>query len=54
MWSSEGTIKENISSFKKFYSFLNEIGEVSGDDLKEMTEIIKEEKDKWFERVKKL
>ncbi len=50
-WSSKYTIKENISSFKKFYTFLHEIKKISKDDLDGMKEIIKEEKDEWIEEV---
>lgn len=54
MWSSEATIKENISSFKKFYSYLTEQGVVHQDDLEEMKEIIKEEKEEWLELVRRI
>ena len=50
-WASKYTIQENIASFKKFYSFLNEIGKISKDDLVEMKEIIKEEKEDWIENA---
>jgi len=50
-WAIKYIIKENIASFKKFYTFLNEIGKVSTNELKEMKELIKEEKTNWIEEV---
>lgn len=50
-WASKYTILENIATFKKFYTFLNEIGKVPDADLLEMRELIKEEKDYWIEEV---
>lgn len=50
-WASKYTIQENIASFKKFYSFLNEIGKVSKIELAEMKELIKDEKSDWIEGV---
>ena len=50
-WASKYTIQENIASFKKFYTFLNEVGKISGNELKEMKELIKDEKDDWIEEV---
>jgi UDP-N-acetylglucosamine pyrophosphorylase len=50
-WASKYTIQENIASFKKFYSFLNEIGKVSKIELAEMKELIKDEKSDWIEEV---
>ncbi|MBC8384592.1 MAG: recombinase [Candidatus Cloacimonetes bacterium] len=50
-WASKYTIQENIASFKKFYTFLNEIGKIDDDDLEEMKEFIKEEKEFWLEEM---
>lgn len=50
-WASKSSIKENIASFKKFYTFLNEQGKVSNEELNEMKTIIKEEKDIWLDEV---
>ena len=50
-WASKYTIQENCASFKKFYSFLNEIGKVSKIELAEMKELIKDEKSDWIEEV---
>jgi hypothetical protein len=48
-WASKNSINENISSFKKFYTFLNEIGELSNTELQKMKELIKTEKEYWME-----
>ena len=48
MWSSPATVKENITSLKKFYKYLNELSLVSDEDLENMYAVIKEEKDNWF------
>jgi hypothetical protein len=53
MWSNKAAIQQNIASFNKFYTFLNEIGKLSDEDLFEMKLMIKEEKSTWFERVEK-
>ena len=50
-WASKYTIQENIASFKKFYTFLNEIEKTSTDELKKMKDLIKEEKQYWIEEV---
>lgn len=50
-WSSKTTILENIASFNKFYTFLNETGEISEDELNEMKELIKDQKADWIEEV---
>ena len=47
-WASKYTIQENIASFKKFYTFLNEIGKISKTELDEMKAIIKDEKLDWI------
>jgi len=47
-WASKYTIQENIASFKKFYTFLNEIDKISKTELDEMKAIIKDEKLDWI------
>lgn len=42
MWASRAAIKSNAASFKKFYTFMNERGLVTDDDLQELKEEIKE------------
>jgi len=51
MWSSENTIKENITSFRKFYTFLEKEGKIDKEDLDELKELIKEQKDEWIRKV---
>jgi len=51
MWSRENTIKENITSFKKFYTFLEKEGKIDKEDLAELKEVIKEQKDEWIRKV---
>ena len=50
-WSSKAAIKENIASFKKFYSFLNKKGLTSDVEFAQMKDLIKEEKEDWFDEV---
>ena len=51
MWSTESTIKSNITSFKKFYTFLEKEGLIDKFELKDMKEGIKELKDDWIRKV---
>lgn len=48
MWSSANSVKENITSLKKFYSYLNELSLISNADFKNMTNVIQEEKEHWM------
>jgi len=48
MWASAASIKSNAASLKKFYTFLQERGLVSEDDLDLMKETIKEEIPEWL------
>ncbi len=50
-WASKYTVQNNIASFKKFYTFLNEIGKISKAELNEMMELIKDEKEDWISEV---
>lgn len=47
--SSPNKVKEHIISFKKFYTFLNEIKMLETKELKEMKQLIEWEKDDWIE-----
>lgn len=51
MWSSEYSIKSNIASFKKFYTFLEKEKYVSSIDLQCLKENIKEYKDEWIRKL---
>ncbi len=53
MWASPASIKENITSLKHFYSYMNKIGQVSNEELAEMKVEIKENKDEWIETVQR-
>ena len=53
MWASVSSIKEYITSLKKFYTFMEEIAEIDSDELLDMKEEIKECKDEWFEAIRK-
>ena len=48
MWSSPATVKENITSLKKFYKYLHELSLISNEDLQSMYAVIKEEKENWI------
>lgn len=50
-WASKYSIQENISSFKKFYTFLVKIEKTDVEDLQKMHELIKEEKAYWLKNV---
>lgn len=51
IWASVTSVRENIASFKKFYKFMFEIGEISKGDLVELEEEIKECKEDWLENL---
>jgi site-specific recombinase XerD len=51
LWSSAYSIKSNVSSLKKFYVFLQERGEVTADEVRELKETIKEELPDWLDNV---
>ena len=48
MWSSVNSVKENITSLKKFYKYFNELNLVSNEELNEMTSMIKQDKEAWM------
>lgn len=52
MWSSPSSMKDNIASLKHFYTYMNEIGEVSDEALSDMLAEIRECKNEWIETVK--
>jgi len=53
MWASPTTIKENITSLRHFYSYMNKIGQVTDKEVSRMEEDIKESQSEWIETVKK-
>ena len=54
MWASCAQIKANAASFKKFYAFMVEKGEVKQEKYNEFLAIIKEEMPEWLETMKML
>jgi len=48
MWSSANSVKENITSLKKFYKYLNELSLITDKELKDMNTTIKVEKENWM------
>ncbi|MFK7984296.1 MAG: recombinase [Saprospiraceae bacterium] len=50
-WSSRANIKASAASFKKFYTFLLERGDISKEELKELKALIKEEMPDWLDNV---
>ncbi len=48
MWAGPSAIRENAASLKKFYTFMQEAGQIPADDLQELKETIKEEMPDWL------
>lgn len=53
MWASATSIKENITSLKKFYGLMEEKGRLDTDDYLDMLQTIKENKEEWLEALRK-
>jgi hypothetical protein len=53
MWSSQTTMKEYITSFKKFYGWMYDTGKLSKNDYDLLLFTNKEEKETWLETVRK-
>lgn len=53
LWSSVDEINKNATSLKKFYTFLNEKGDISNEELDVLKETIKLEKPEWLEEVRR-
>jgi site-specific recombinase XerD len=51
MWASPASIKENITSLKHFYTYMNRIGQITDEELLDMKEEIKESKSEWIKTV---
>ncbi len=51
MWASPASIKENITSLNHFYTYMNQIGQVTEEELLDMKQEIEEFKDEWIETV---
>ena len=52
LYSSVSTLKSSLTSLKKFYKFLYEIGKIGKVDLETINSIIKENKDEWILKMK--
>lgn len=52
LWASVTSIKENITSLKHFYTYLHQNGDVTSEELYDMKQDIKENKDEWFETLR--
>ena len=52
MWASQATIKSNISSMKKFYAYMVDLGKIPAGDYKKFLRTIKEVKDDWLENCR--
>jgi site-specific recombinase XerD len=53
MWSSPASIKQNAASIKKFYTLLMEQGQVTPEELKKLTDTIKENMPEWIETMER-
>ena len=53
LWASESAIRSNAASLKKFYTFLQERGEVSEEDIISLREVIKEELPDWLATMRR-
>lgn len=53
MWASESSIKSNITTIKKFYTFMQSLGLISAEELKDLNDEIKEYKQEWIDTVKR-
>ena len=53
MWASPSAIRESAASLKKFYTFMQEQGEVSAEALQNLKETIKEEMPEWVGTVER-
>lgn len=51
MWSNAESIKSNITSFKKFFSYLLDINVIASEDYDELCATIAENKDDWLDLV---
>ncbi len=53
MWASPSAIRENAASLKKFYTFMQEQGQIDADELQDLKETIKEEMPEWVGTVER-
>ena len=53
LWSTGSAIKENATSFKKFYKCMQELGHITDEQYHELELEIKSELDNWVENCEK-
>jgi len=53
MWASPSAIRENATSLKKFYTYMQEQGKISAEALQDLKETIKEETPEWVGTVQR-
>jgi len=51
MWADENSVKSNITSIKKFYTFMQSLNLISQDELQSLNQEIKENKKNWIDAV---
>lgn len=51
LWASQSSAKQNITSFKKFFSWLYDTKQISSDHYHDIISTIKEEKSDWIDCV---
>ena len=52
MWSSPEQTKQNATSFRKFYTYMNSVGKVTDEELKQMQFEIKTFLPDWVEAIR--
>ena len=53
MWASPAQIKSNAATLRKFYTFMNEKGEISKEALDQLKVTIKEEMPEWIATMRR-
>jgi len=53
MWASPAEIKSNAASLKKFYTFMQEKGEIDQEELEQLKETVKEEMPEWIATIER-
>lgn len=51
MWANKSSVLQNITSLKKFYTYLHHINKMDGYELRKLKFLIKEEKQNWIKNV---
>lgn len=53
LWATVTSVKENIASLKRFYTFMCDVGRISEEALADMKAEIKESKGEWIEAMQR-